>query len=175
MWITFIGFTAAGKSTAIRQLQLATGRVACDLDTEVARRDGLTIPEIIAREGEVGLRRREHQALEELASAPALLLAASSGTVETPSAVRLLHRRGVVFWLDAPWEVVRWRLENAAARPPVPAGGDWEVERLAYGRYLPLYAAAADFRLRSDRLGPEGVAQTALLRSMAWRRQPRER
>jgi len=46
--------------------------------------------------------------------------------------------------------------------------------RRLFARRLRLYAAAADFRLRTDRLSPENAAQTALLRGLIWRRRREE-
>jgi shikimate kinase len=171
MWTTFVGFMGSGKSTVVRHMQRATGRVACDLDLEIERRGGVTIPEVFAHEGEAGFRQRELAALRELETAPALLLATGGGIVETPEAVDLVRRRGVVIWLDAPWEVLRHRLEASPRQErPLLAREGWDGLRRLYARRLPLYAAAADFRLRSDRLEPEDAAQTALLRGLIWRR-----
>jgi shikimate kinase len=171
MWTTFVGFMGSGKTTVVRHMQRATGRVACDLDVEIERRGGLTVPEVFAREGEEGFRRRELAALRDLESAPALLLATGGGIVETPVAVDLVRQRGVVIWLDAPWEVLRARLEETPRQErPLLAQQGWEGLRRLHARRLPLYAAAADFRLRTDRLQPEDAAQTALLRGLIWRR-----
>ena len=171
MWTAFIGFMGSGKSTAVRQMRQTTGRVAYDLNPEIERRCGRGIAELLERDGETGLRRLELEALSELEAAPALLLATTSGSVESADAVRLLRRRGVVFWLDAPWEVLRARLQRQpdAVQPWLDQEG-WEGLRCLYARRLRLYAAAADFRLRTDRLAPEDVAQTALLRGLIWRR-----
>jgi shikimate kinase len=171
MWFSFIGFMGSGKSTAVRRMRQTTGRTACDLDDEIQRRGGLEIAEIFEREGERGFRKRELAALGELREAPTLLLATGGGVVESPAAIRFLRSRGVVFWLDAPWEVLRSRLQKdeSEVRPLVDKRG-WVGLRRLYGGRLRLYAAAADFRLRTDRLTTDEVAQTALLRGMIWRR-----
>ncbi|MFO7652495.1 MAG: shikimate kinase [Candidatus Krumholzibacteriia bacterium] len=173
MWTTFIGFMGSGKSTAARHLRRATGRVALDLDDEIERTSGATLAELSRREGEAGLRGLELETLTRLSAAPSLILAAGGGVVESGEAVGLLRERGAVFWLDAPWEVLRARLEvgptGAGARSLIQLLG-WEGLRSLHARRLPLYAAAADFRLRTDRMPPRDVAQTALLRGLIWRR-----
>jgi shikimate kinase len=174
MWTSFIGFLASGKSTCADLLSQGTRQPAVDLDAEVARLAGLAVPEIFRVGGPERFRRLELQVLEELATRRALLLATGAGCVETPRAMELLRRQGVVIWLDAPWEVLRGRLEAAGARRrPVLAHLGWEgLERL-YRRRQRLYAAAAHFRLRSDQADPATVARDALLRSLFWRRQRR--
>ncbi len=134
-----------------------------------ARRCGLSVPEIFAREGAPGFRARELDALRALAADAPLVVASGGGVVETPAATALLRERGLVVWLDAPWEVLRRRLEAADApqRPLVRHLGWDGLERLA-ARRRPLYAACAHFRLRSDRLSPAGLARATLARQVAW-------
>jgi shikimate kinase len=174
MWTSFIGFLASGKSTCMELLRQGTRQPAVDLDAEVARLAGLEVPDIFRLGGLQRFRGLELQALEELAARRTLLLATGAGCVESPSVVELLRRQGVVIWLDAPWEVLRGRLEAAGVRrrPVLDHLGWGGLERL-YRRRQRLYAAAAHFRLRSDQAEPATLARDALLRSLFWRRQRR--
>ena len=86
-------------------------------------------------------------------------------------AVALLRARGVVIWIDAHWETLRHRLQaqDDGVRPLVDRLG-WAGLEALHRRRRRLYAAAADFRLRSGD-GPAGaVARTAMLRSLLWER-----
>jgi len=78
----------------------------------------------------------------------------------------------VVIWLDAPWEILRRRLKDSdqASRPMIARLGWSGLEEL-FRRRRRLYAAAADFRLRSDQGTIEELAQKAMLRSLQWERQ----
>jgi shikimate kinase len=174
MWTSFIGFLASGKSTCVYLLSQGTRQPAVDLDEEVARLAGLSVPEIFRGGGLDRFRGLEQQALEGLLSRRALLLATGAGCVESPRSVEMLQRQGVVIWLDAPWEILRGRLEAAGAgRRPVLDHLGWDgLERL-YLRRQRLYAAVAHFRLRSDQASAANVARDALLHSLFWRRQRR--
>lgn len=175
MWASFVGFAGSGKSTVVRRLQQTTGRVVCDLHGEIARRAGHDPLGIWKREGEAAYLELALEALRELAEGPALLLEVGGGCVASPAIAQLLRRRGVVYWLDAPWEVLRERLRRAeAGRHFLAALTDEEGLRDLFARWLRAYAAAADFRLRTDRLTPEEVAQTVLLRGLIWRRRRAE-
>ncbi len=171
MWISLVGFMGSGKSSVARLLGERALLTVVDLDVEVERRGGLTVPEIFAREGVEGFRRRELAALAALDRAAPLLIAAGGGVVETPACTALLRAGGAVFWLDAPWETLRRRIEQAdAPRRPLLRHLGWEgLERLQRRRQR-LYAGAAHFRLRTDLTGPGAAARAVLTRSLAWER-----
>lgn len=57
--VVLVGFMAAGKTSAGRALARRTGYRFVDLDEEVERRAGRTVPEIFREEGEAGFRRLE--------------------------------------------------------------------------------------------------------------------
>jgi shikimate kinase len=83
----------------------------------------------------------------------------------------LLRDRGVVIWLDASWDVIRSRLkaEPSPVRPLIGKLGWAGLEEL-FRRRRPLYAAAADFRLRSGDLDGADLARISRLRSLIWER-----
>jgi len=162
---------ASGKSTVARRLQQSTSRPVVSLDTMIEARAGRTIAEIFAGEGEVAFRRLELQVLQSEDPDRHLVVDAGGGVVETPAAVELLRKHGVVMWLDTPWEIVRSRLKqnDGPDRPLVERLGWAGLEEL-YQRRRPLYAAAADFRLAGGPLSADGWARTVMLRSLLFER-----
>lgn len=175
MWTSLIGFMASGKTTVARALQAATNRPVAHLDAAVAAAAGRSVAEIFAEEGEAAFRARELAALAQLDPGRRLVVDTGGGVVETPAAAALLRERGVVIWLDAPWETLRARLESAPAgeRPLVAALG-WDGLEALYRRRRSLYAAAADFRLPAAGTDAARLARTAMLRSLVWSRRPAE-
>lgn len=174
MWTSLIGFMGSGKSTLTGRLALLTNRPAASLDDLVAAEAGLSPAEIFAREGEAAFRRRELQALQSLDPGRRLLVDTGGGIVHVPEAVDLLRRRGVVIWIDAAWPVIRERLAAQDAEPrPLAAQLGWDGLQELYRRRRPLYAAAADFRLKSDLNPVELLARRAMLRSLLWQRRER--
>lgn len=162
MWLSLIGFMASGKSTVARELAERALLEVCDLDVAIEAAAGARVAEIFADEGEAAFRRRELAALEALPAGEDLVVACGGGVVETPAACDLLRERGAVVWLDAPWERLRRRLEAAAPgeRPLLDAG--WAEVEARLRRRLPLYAAAAHVRLRSDLATPRELASRVL-------------
>lgn len=171
MWTSFVGFMGSGKSTVTRLLQTATSRPLVSTDAEVEARAGRPISAIFAADGEPGFRAAEMEVLASLDPARSLVVDTGGGIVETPEAVALLRSRGVVIWIDAHWEILRHRLQQQddGTRPLVDRLG-WAGLEALHRRRRRLYAAAADFRLRSEE-GPAGaVARTAMLRSLLFER-----
>ena len=175
MWTSFVGFIASGKTTVADALQAATGRPVVHVDAAVTARAGATIVEIFAREGEAAFRDRELAELAALDAGRNLVVDTGGGLVETPAATELLRERGVVIWLDAPWEIHRTRLKACppGERPLLDKLGWAGLEEL-FRRRRRLYAAAADFRLSATVADPALLARTAMLRSLVWSRRPAE-
>ncbi len=171
MWTSFIGFMASGKSTLTRRLQVTTNRPAVFLDEVVVREAGCSIAGIFASAGEDSFRSRELAALSGLDPERNLILDTGGGIVQTPAAVDLLRKRGVVIWLDANWDVTRTRLkaDTSGERPLLERLGWAGIEDLFRHR-RPLYAAAADFRLRTEDLDVDQLARVSMLRSLIWSR-----
>ncbi len=175
MWTSFIGYMASGKSTVTRRLQAVSNRPAVSLDQRIAEKAGISVAEIFATRGEAAFRELEVAAMRELDPERPLVVDTGGGVVQTPAAVALLRERGVVIWLDVPWEAVRSRLRDSdqSERPLIGRLGWAGLEQLFRQRRR-LYAAAADFRLRSDRAAAADIAQLAMLRSLQWERRREE-
>jgi len=162
---------AAGKSSVATQLAAATSRPTAVVDELVAARTGLPVSRIFETRGERTFRELEMEALAGLEEDRNLVVDTGGGVVESPAAVELLRSRGVVIWLDAPWEVLLDRLRDGEKeeRPLVDRLGWAGLEELFHRRRR-LYAAAADFRLRHRRESVADTARTVMLRSLIWER-----
>lgn len=80
MWL--IGFRAAGKTTLGRALAAELGSSFLDLDEELERREGRTILELVAAEGEAAFRDREEALLREVGAREGVVVATGGGCVE---------------------------------------------------------------------------------------------
>jgi shikimate kinase len=171
MWTSFIGFMASGKTTLTARLRESTSRPTVSTDQLVVRKTGLSINEIFAREGEQAFRLLEMEILQDLDADRNLVVDTGGGLLESPESVSLLRDRGVVIWLDVPWDDIRARLRNSddEERPLLKELGWPGLEHL-YRRRRRLYAASADFRLVKGSGTVEHLARQAMLRSLLWQR-----
>lgn len=141
--VSLIGMPGSGKTSLGQALARRLGKRFVDLDEEIAREAGCSIPEIFDREGEAGFRRRETAQAARFAKESGLVLSCGGGIIKTPGNARLLHQNGPVLWLRRAVDT----LEVGCGRPLSQSRA--AVQAMAAQRY-PLYQAAADAVLDND-------------------------
>ena len=133
--IVLIGMPGCGKTTVGRALAGKLGRTFVDLDEEIVRRAGTSIPEIFAREGEAGFRERESALVREFGERTGLVVSTGGGVVTRRENYIPLKQNGLLLHL---------RRDPASlptdGRPLSQATAPEELWR----RRAPLYAAFAD-------------------------------
>lgn len=102
--ILLIGMMGCGKSTIGRLLAGRMGLPLIDLDEEIARAAGRSIPEIFAEEGDAGFRLHETAALGRALNAGEAVIATGGGIVTREKNIRMMREKGVVVWLCRPLE-----------------------------------------------------------------------
>lgn len=144
------GFMGCGKSTVGSALARRLNWPFADLDAEIERREGCSIPAIFAADGEGGFREREHEALHEqaelsLAGAPRVV-ALGGGTFAFARNRSLIRRVGIAVWLDGEAALLWERVRPEAHRP---LARDRERFRALHAVRRQFYAQA-DFRVAAD-------------------------
>ena len=135
--VALIGMPSSGKTTVGRALAEALGKRFVDLDEEIVKADGRSIPDIFAAEGEEGFRQKETAVIAQFAKEGRQLLSCGGGAVKKPENVRLLRQNGVVLFLDRPLDA----LTVGGGRP---LSSSVDALRAMYAERRPLYLAAAD-------------------------------
>ena len=103
--IVLSGMPASGKSTVGKLLAQEIGREFFDLDEEIVRVEGRSIPEIFSTEGEIYFRNLETQILcDVLANKKGIVLATGGGAILKDENIDLLHRNGKIYFIDCPLE-----------------------------------------------------------------------
>jgi shikimate kinase len=157
--VLLLGFMGAGKTTIGPILARRLGWQFLDLDVEIARTAGLPVPEIFAREGEAGFRRREAEATRRVIEREAIVLAPGGGWVANEAAARALPAGTVRVWLQVTAEEVLRRLGTAGADRPLLAVADPRATiRSLLAAREPLYRAAELAVPTEGRSAPEIAA-----------------
>lgn len=166
--IALIGFSGTGKTTTSRILADRLGWQVVDLDVELEREFGKTIPEIFAEDGESAFRAAERRFLRNALAQHHIVISTGGGApaVEEAWAPDLLgNPETLVISLDAKPETIHARLaaqqirEGHAVARPMLAGDD------PIGRIASLKSTRLDFYDRAaitfpvDRRSASDVAQ----------------
>lgn len=106
------GPPASGKSTLAGQIAAATGWKLVDLDAEIVKAAGRSIPEIFAAEGEAGFRAVEKQCLRAVCESNLqnTVVALGGGALLDGECRALAEKAGRVVVLDCPLETLQARL-----------------------------------------------------------------
>ena len=116
--IVLTGFMGSGKTSVGRVLAERLGWRFLDLDAEIERRDGRTVPEIFAASGEAHFRKQETAALAGILGQSRVVVALGGGAPEELGNRLLMEQtpRTAVVYLAAPLETLLERCERDDAR-----------------------------------------------------------
>ena len=98
--IVLIGMPGCGKSTVGTALAALTGREAVDLDEEIVKVAGKSIPAIFAQDGESAFRALERKMAEKFSRESKKILICGGGIVKDPRNYDFLHQNGRIYQLS---------------------------------------------------------------------------
>lgn len=155
--LILVGLPGAGKSTVGALLADELGRPLLDFDTEIARREGMPIPDIFGQRGEAHFRELEHALTLELTELGGMVLSPGGGWVARHDNLTLLRPPARMIYLKISSSIALQRMgASATSRPllnrPNPKG---ELDRLLSARIL-VYESA-DIVVNVDDVDPHGV------------------
>ena len=115
------GAPASGKSTWAKRIAAATGWKLVDLDTEIVKAAGRSIPEIFEKEGEKDFRAVEKRCLASICGGetppppktsvpPGRVVALGGGALLDPESRKIAETAGRVVVLDCPIETLKARI-----------------------------------------------------------------
>ena len=154
--MAIVGYMGSGKTTVGRLLARRTRRVFVDLDHEISREAGCSIPEIFAEGGEDRFRDLERDALIAALDRPdPAVISCGGGAVVRPENRAALSHTPTVF-LTEPVDVLYARTRG----PDRPLKGDTREDfAQRYAERLPLYREVSDVEVRADGRAAAQVAE----------------
>lgn len=142
--IFIVGFLGAGKSTLARNLGGLFHRNYVDTDRLVERALGKSVADVFKTRGERVFRDAETEELKRLEARKSLLVSCGGGIVERSENEELMHRMGVVLFLDGDLSDSLRQIRCPQKRPDL--GSPAHAARV-YRRRRPLYESAADITI----------------------------
>ncbi len=151
--IVLIGFMGSGKTSVGLRLSYRLRRPVEDTDKLIERREGRTVSDIFAAEGEEHFRDLETALLRELGGRRhACIYSVGGGTPVRPCNRELLQALGTVIYLRVCPETVYGRLKGDTTRPLLQCGNPLErIRELLEGR-REAYESAAHIILDVDHM-----------------------
>lgn len=148
--IILIGFMGTGKSTIAKKLSYMHQLEVVEMDEEIVRRQGMSIPDIFAEHGEEYFRNLETELLRDLQSRGGKVISCGGGAPLRAENVLLMKQNGRVVLLTATPESVYERVKNGKNRPIL--NGNMNVEYIAslMEKRREKYEAAADVVVATD-------------------------
>jgi shikimate kinase len=162
--VFLIGPMGAGKTTIGRHLATLLHKRFVDVDHEIEKRTGVSIPVIFEIEGEEGFRRRESVVIEELTRDANIVLATGGGAVLLEDTRKVLKDRGTVVYLQADIDTLVERTRRDRNRPLLqtenPRG---KIEELLQQRD-PVYREVAHIIVNTGQRASSNVARDVVVR-----------
>lgn len=160
--VLLLGFMACGKTTVGQMLARRLSWEFFDLDTELERRQGRTVNQIFAENGEPFFRQEEHLLLKDILARtetmPSVVALGGGTFAQTANCDLIRSTGGITIWMDCPLEELRRRCRGMTNRPLF---RDSTSFRELYERRLPYYQQA-DFRVDAARPDPDMVVEEIL-------------
>lgn len=160
MRVVLIGFRGSGKTAVGRRLAEALALSWIDTDAQIVARAGTGIPAIFAEQGEQAFRTLERDVIAGLPGS-GCVVSAGGGAVMDPENVRHLRAGSVVFFLQAPAEVIEARIRGSD-RPPLTALSPEEEIRALLATRTPAYLSAADVCIDTGDRGIHEVCEAII-------------
>lgn len=147
MNLVLIGMMGCGKSTCGRLLSQKLGRRFVDTDALIEEREGRSIPEIFAQDGEDYFRDLETAIVKELSHQSNLVIATGGGIILREENVTALRENGYVVWLNRSPEEI-YKKVSMSGRPLGQGGKEAFLARFAQREGL--YRASAHLVIASQ-------------------------
>jgi len=159
--LVLLGFMGTGKSSVGKYLAQRLEREFIELDEEIVKKAGKSIPSIFAQEGEAVFRQIEAQVVEEWSTRENLVISTGGGVVLNPQNLANLRQKGILICLLARPEVILSRVKKDTNRPLL-AGEDLlgKIRELLNQR-APFYQGA-DYTIDGSQLTLEEVGNHIL-------------
>ena len=132
--IYLYGAPGSGKSTYAKHLAAEKDMPLVDLDAEIEKADGRSIPEIFAADGEAAFRAKEKAMLAKVAAGRGQIIALGGGALIDPECRRMAEESGRVVFIECTEDVLLDRVAASESRPLLSGDKSERMRRLLADR-----------------------------------------
>lgn len=157
--LVLIGMPCSGKSSIGRSLASYYDYQFVDMDEEIEKKAGLTIPEIFEQKGEQAFRDLESDVTQEMLQCHRAVIATGGGIVTRPHNMEVLREGSFVLFLHRDFFKLATTPKHVMDKRPLLKQTSFENLLAMYKKRLPLYRQFCDVEISNDRNKEDAVAQ----------------
>lgn len=166
--LVLIGFMGAGKTTMSDYFNTMFAMDVVEMDQVIARREGMTIPDIFEVHGEEYFRDCETNLLRELQARKNVVISCGGGVPMRDCNVAEMRKNGRVILLTANPETILERVKDDHSRPLLENNKSVPYIRALMEKRRDKYEAAADIIIETDgksiqQIGEEIIVQLRIM------------
>ena len=161
--VILVGMMGAGKTTVGRIISYTTGRNFIDIDQRIEKQTGMSIFEIITKQGEDYFRRIEKDMVLSLSPKLPSVVSTGGGAIMDNETFYFLKSIGKVVYLKVSPAVLFKRTANTETRPLLKEGNRLHSLQDLLGKREPRYLES-DVVIESDDSSPNEVADKIIKR-----------
>ena len=148
--IFLIGFMGCGKSAVSAYMSKNYNIDVVEMDEEIVRREGMSIPKIFECKGEAYFRDMESQILQELEIQNPRVVSCGGGAILREKNVEIMRKSGFIVLLTAEPETILERVKNDNNRPLLKDNYNVKYIRELLEKRSSYYKKAADVIIKTD-------------------------
>ncbi len=141
--IVLIGMPTSGKTTMTSILAERLHKPYVEIDEEIVKKTGLSIPELFGRYQEEGFRKIESECIYEHRNDDGVIISCGGGVIKNEENLKWLSERGLIFWMDRD-------LEKLFPSDTRPLSNSMDSLKEMYEERRPLYEKYADVRVDNN-------------------------
>ena len=117
MRIYLIGFMCSGKTTIGKLLSEKLKFEFIDIDEEIRKSEGMSIPEIFEKKGENFFRKKEFETLKKISEKDNIVISTGGGLGANKKALNFMKKKGKVIWININFQTFLKRCSESTDRP----------------------------------------------------------
>ena len=158
MNIILIGMRGAGKTTIAKLLSKKLQKEVIETDDLVAKKAGMTIVDIVKKNGWDYFRNLESEVIQDIAEKNNIIISCGGGVVTRQKNKDTLKQNGKVFWLQVSVATLLKRIGNDQNRPSLTGKPQKEdMEETLKNRY-DLYKNTSNVIIDTEKLSKKEIA-----------------
>lgn len=168
MNVYLIGYRCTGKTTIAKMISQSLDWKYIDADIKLVDDYGMTISDMVSKEGWTGFRKKEKWVLKEISMLENHVIATGGGVILDSENCRIMKETGVVIWLKAEPDTIMDRMmKDQMTDEQRPALTDKKLAQEIVDTLterLPLYEGAMSFSIETDDLPLADIEKTIRLK-----------